>query len=92
MFISRREYDLLIKQADYWQAQYERERKRADKLVENLMQTNGLPSPNLREDDKLSSDHPSPAKVKEYMAELFENEITDKLDDEAVEFEPPLPE
>lgn len=68
--------------AEYWQKQYEIERKRADKLTDNLLMTNGLPSPSVQEvAPQTSLDHPR-AFIKQYMSELMEEEINDKLERE----------
>ena len=87
MFIRQSEYELLLqqkedalRQCEYWQKQYERERLRNDKLTESLLMTNGLPAPSIREEAP-ARDHPAPQDIKKYMSELFEEEIKDTLDE-----------
>jgi len=89
VFIRKTEYALLqeqkedaLKQAEYWRKEFERERARADRLTENLLMTNGLPAASPKEVDG-GQDHPSPTRIKEYMAELFEEQIKDEADEES---------
>lgn len=88
MFIRKSEYELLLQQAAYWKEQYERERSRADRLTNNLLQTNGLP-PATALEEVLESDHPISRKRKrfeEHMAELFNDEVEDgKIVDAEIE-------
>lgn len=84
MWISRREYNMLTSQANYWREKYEEERLRADTLTNNLLMTNGLPPADVRK--PRDDDHPSSRKAPtEMLSELFEMEITDRLEDSAVE-------
>lgn len=86
MWVSKREYDSLEKQIAYWQAQYEVEKTRADRLVNSLLQTNGLPPASPLDHATSGEDHESPRlrKLAMLVPELLADEIEDKLEPDEV--------
>lgn len=84
MWISKREYNFLNQQLEYYRTQAERERRRADELANNLLMTNGLPpATGLERPDPSPEDHPRAiqAKLKHFMAEMLNEETMESIND-----------
>ncbi len=83
MWITRREYEALEKQVDYWRRQFEQERARADKLTDTILQTNGLP-PVAATPALSGGDHQRALTTKDtgVFAELYQMEIKDRLEED----------
>lgn len=87
MWISQREYKLLEQQAEYWRIQAERERRRADELTNNLLQTNGLPpASGLERPDPAPEDHPRA--IRKRLETLMGEMLNEETNDPIVELDP----
>ena len=82
-WVSKREYEFLKKEVDYWRERFEEERKRADALTQSLLQTNCIPAPAPRDNMESGEDHAPPAikRLQMMIPELLADTIADAADE-----------